>query len=96
MQSGSVRVKHPLYGRRRGSTKEELGSQLKGIISEIDIDRLEDRKIISEKLKKITSLQFADPTVERLEQEKETGSSSTIDDIINEMDAECQRILDSI
>lgn len=81
---------------RRGPSKEELGSRLKDIIAEIPIEKVGIRHKINQQLKKVTSIKVMDRTIERIEREKETGENSSIDDIIAEMEVECQRILDAI
>ncbi|MFO8051744.1 MAG: hypothetical protein R6V01_08620 [Thermoplasmatota archaeon] len=85
-----------MRGRKRGATKEEMAERLKGIISEIPIERVGDRERIHEELKKISSIKVMDRSIERFEREKESGTRSDLDEIIREMELECERVLDSI
>ena len=96
MLKGSFKAKPRSRGRKRGPTKEELGLRLKGIISEIPIEKVGNRRRINEQLKQVSSIKVMDRTIERIEKEKKTGKLSSIDEIIAEMEVECQRILDTI
>lgn len=96
MHKGNREIEPQLRGRKSGPTKEQLGQRLKGIISDISLDRVEERKRVNDQLMKITSLEVMDGSMDRIEKEKKTGKASSIDEIINEMEIECQRILETI
>ena len=96
MLDGNEQVKVNARARKRGSTRKELGQQLKGVISDIPFDRVKDRERINGELRRITSIQVMDRAIERIEREKKENRIVSIEEIIEEMEIECNRILESI
>jgi hypothetical protein len=62
---------------------------LRGVISEIPIERIDDRKKVNEDLRRITSLEVSGPMTDYAHKEK-----PTIEEIIEEMEIEFQRLID--
>lgn len=82
-------VKNPSAQSRRvkRTGKEELRNRLQGVIADISMHKIDDRIKINEKLKKITSLEVSMVSTETAHKKK-----PTIEEIIQEMEAEMERL----
>jgi len=68
--------------------KDDLKNRLRGVISDIPIERIDDRKRVNEDLRRITSLEISGPMTDYAQKEK-----PTIEEIIEEMEIEFQRLI---
>ena len=67
--------------------KEDLRSRLQGVLDEVSMHKIDDRVKINEKLKRITSLEVSLISTDTAHKKK-----PTIEEIIEEMEAEINRL----
>ena len=71
-----------------------LGNNIRSLLTEIDIDKIDERKKLNEDLKRITSIEIQDPFVEKVE--KEQLAHMEIKRIISEIEQEIERLISTM
>ena len=81
----------PARNKRPG--KEELRSNLRNVLSEISLTRIDERRQINRSLERITSLEILDPYFDELIEEKEVRWENETDRMIDEINSDLDSML---